>query len=321
MIERVISCTLIGMKRHKLYLAPMEGVASQHFRRALATIGGFDEACSEFLRVPKNAHVKSLAAKFDPNDTAPIPQAAQIMGGDPSLMADMTRELVTLGAPRVDLNCGCPSNTVTGRGAGSSLLKTPDLLYDIAKAMVEASTVPVSVKLRSGFADTTLFNENMLAAQEAGACFITLHPRTKVEGYGPPANWTLIKRAKELLNIPVVGNGDINTVADAKRMLEETGCDHLMIGRGAVKDPWIFHKIKGSLSPSWEATEHYIHSYLTFMAPDTPEKSRINQLKQLFRYLFDGPANLSNAKKEMLTKKYDSATHFIDHNLLKIKPL
>jgi tRNA-dihydrouridine synthase C len=116
-----------------LLLAPMEGVGDRNFRKAIATIGGFDEAVRDFIRVPKNAHVKSLAAVYEPKELHPIPLAAQIMGSDPDLAAEMVKELARLGAPRIDLNCGCPSNTVTGRGAGSSLLKEPKALHEVAK--------------------------------------------------------------------------------------------------------------------------------------------------------------------------------------------
>lgn len=202
-----------------LLLAPMEGVGDRDFRQAMASIGGFDEAVTDFIRVPSNAHIPSLAKKYEVKETDPIPLAAQIMGADPILMAEMAIELQNRGAPRVDVNCGCPSNTVTGRGAGSSLLKDPSYLHEIVKACVDAVTIPVTVKMRSGFEDISLFKENLLAAQETGVQFITLHPRTKVDGYGPPARWDLIAEAKSLLRIPLVGNGDILTAADAKKML------------------------------------------------------------------------------------------------------
>src|SRR3990167_9061140 len=112
-----------------LQLAPMEGVGDLSFRKAIASIGGFDEAVRDFLRVPANAHVKSLSKVYFASELAPIPLAAQIMGSDPDLMAAMAQELVLRGAPRIDVNCGCPSHTVTGRGAGSSLLKDPKLLH------------------------------------------------------------------------------------------------------------------------------------------------------------------------------------------------
>lgn len=294
----------------------MEGVGARPFRKAIATIGGFDEACTEFLRVPSNAHVASLSRKYDPLDTAPIPQAAQIMGSIPHLMADMTQALIERGAHRVDLNCGCPSNTVTGRGAGSSLLKTPDLLYEIVKAMKDRATVPISVKLRSGYEDTTLFEENILAAQEGGASFVTLHPRTKVEGYKPPAKWEYIKRAKELLNIPVVGNGDINSVEDALAMLEQTGCDALMTGRRAVIDPWIFHKIKGHfkkpyLPTNWEDTENYIRCFYNFLETDR-DKSKINQLKQIASFLFQKTKEMEEVKLSLLKQRDLHSSEFLE---------
>ncbi|HKY99892.1 MAG TPA: tRNA-dihydrouridine synthase family protein, partial [Rhabdochlamydiaceae bacterium] len=126
-----------------LILAPMEGVGDRCFRRAIASIGGFDEAVKDFLRVPSNAHVKSLAVAYQAQEIVPYPLAAQIMGSDPDLMAAMAKELEKRGAPRIDVNCGCPSNTVTGRGAGSSLLKNPDFLHQIVKEVVRAVSIPV----------------------------------------------------------------------------------------------------------------------------------------------------------------------------------
>ena len=231
-----------------LILAPMEGVGDRCFRKAMASVGGFNEGVRDFLRVPSNAHVKSLAVVYQADELAPIPLAAQIMGSDIQLMADMAQELASRGAPRLDLNCGCPSNTVTGRGAGLSLLKDPEHLYQVAKAMVKAVQIPVTAKLRSGFDDTSLFKENLLAAQESGISYLTLHPRTKAEGYGPPAHWDLIAEAKSLLSIPVVGNGDILTVADGLKMLQMTHCDALMIGRGSIINPFIFHQIQAHYS-------------------------------------------------------------------------
>src|SRR5262249_19647362 len=147
-----------------LLLAPMEGVGDRCFRKAMASVGGFHEGVTDFLRVPANAHVQSLAKVYQADEMAPIPLAVQLMGSDSELMAAMAVEVEKRGAPRIDLNCGCPSNTVTGRGAGSSLLKDPDLLYQIAKVMVKAVSVPVTIKMRSGYEDTSRFKENLLAA-------------------------------------------------------------------------------------------------------------------------------------------------------------
>ncbi len=303
-----------------LFLAPMEGVGDRAFRRAMASIGGFDEACTEFLRVPTNAHVVSLAKRYVADETYPIPQAAQLMGSDPDLMADMAREVVKRGAPRVDLNCGCPSNTVTGRGAGSSLLKEPDHLYKVAKAMVDAVDVPVTAKLRSGFEDTSLFKENLLAAQASGIRYLTLHPRTKVDGYGPPARWDLIAEAKQLLNIPVVGNGDILTVQDAVNMLKQTRCDALMIGRGSVINPFIFHEIKAhfagiNFERSWDQFMTFLKTFINDIPSEMTVRGQLNKLKQLFGFLFKSNSWLLSQRQTILTSSYREASAFLEFAL------
>ncbi len=299
-----------------LFLAPMEGVGDQPFRKAMAFVGGFDWACTEFIRVPTNAHIPSLCRDYSPHDTTPIPQAAQIMGSDPTLMAQMAQALEAMGAPRIDLNCGCPSNTVTGRGAGSSLLKTPELLHEIAKSMVAAVNIPVTAKLRSGFTDTSLFKENLLAAQESGIAFLTLHPRTKEDGYGPPAKWDLIAEAKQLLRIPVIGNGDILTPQDALRMKSHTLCDGLMIGRGAIANPWLFHQVRAAFNgESYEipsgAFEAYLRTFIASMDPETPLRTKINKLKQLMSFQFRTSPERMTIRSSVLARTYESEEEFI----------
>ncbi|MDE3055755.1 MAG: tRNA-dihydrouridine synthase family protein [Verrucomicrobiota bacterium] len=287
----------------------MEGVGDASFRKAIASVGGFDEAVRDFLRVPINAHVKSLCRVYLANELVPIPLAAQIMGSDTDLMAAMAQELMLRGAPRIDVNCGCPSNTVTGKGAGSSLLKSPNTLHQVAKAVVQSVPIPVTVKMRSGYEDISLFKENLLAAEESGACYITLHPRTKVDGYGPPARWDLIAEAKSLLKIPVVGNGDILTVEDALTMLRTTKCDGLMIGRGSLINPFLFHQIRAHFAkkeyiPQKEDLALYLERYLTVMGPDAPEKLKINKLKQLLGFLFKSSQELMQHRQAILTSSH-----------------
>lgn len=303
-----------------LILAPMEGVGDRCFRKAMASMGGFDEAVRDFLRVPRFAHVKSLACVYRADELGPIPLAAQLMGSDPVLMAEMAQEMQSRGAPRIDLNCGCPSNTVTGRGAGSSLLKEPRFLYEVAKAIVKAVSIPVTIKMRSGYEDTSLFKENLLAAQESGVCYITLHPRTKVDGYGPPARWELIAQAKSILKIPVVGNGDILNVEHALEMLRTTHCDALMIGRGSVINPFIFHQIKAHFSkqaytPRFEDLEAYLNVYLAEMALDMPTKVKVNKLKQLMSFLFKGNGALLERRALILSSQHPTPQSFMEFAL------
>lgn len=296
----------------------MEGVGDSCFRKAIASVGGFDEAVRDFLRVPRNAHVSSLARAYCADELTPIPLAAQLMGSDPELMGAMAQEIERLGAPRIDINCGCPSNTVTGRGAGSSLLREPHFLHDVAKAVVNAVSIPVTLKMRTGYEDTSLFKENIFAAQESGVRYITIHPRTKVDGYGPPAKWEFIAEAKSLLKIPVVGNGDILNVNDALKMLQMTRCDSLMIGRGSLINPFIFHQIRAHfsrapLTSSWDKLLLYFETYITSMPLSMTQKLRINKLKQLFGFLFKSSPALLERRQAMLTAAYETPHHFLEH--------
>ena len=300
-----------------LQLAPMEGVGDYSFRKAIASIGGFDEAVRDFLRVPANAHVKSLATVYFSDELVPIPLAAQIMGSDIDLMAAMAQELVLRGAPRIDVNCGCPSPTVTGRGGGSSLLKDPNILHEVAKSVVQAVSIPVTVKMRSGFEDISLFKENLLAAQESGVRYITLHPRTKVDGYGPPARWDLIAEAKSILKIPVIGNGDILSVADALEMLKTTGCDGLMIGRGSVINPFLFQQIKAhyagvSYVPKLDQLVRYLDIYAESIASNTSLRNYMGKLKQLLGFLFKSNPRLLALRGHILTYKSEDPNTFLD---------
>ena len=221
----------------------------------------------------------------------------------------MAHTLMLRGAPRIDVNCGCPSHTVTGRGAGSSLLKDPNILFQVAKSVVQSVQIPVTVKMRSGYADISLFKENLLAAQESGVRYITLHPRTKVDSYGPPARWDLIAEAKALLKIPVVGNGDILTVENALTMLKATKCDALMIGRGSLINPFIFRQIRAHFSkepytPQEEDLMGYFRVYLSSMAPEAPMKLRVNKLKQLLGFFFKSTPRLLAQRQQMLSSQH-----------------
>ena len=258
-MKKVTDCTCLAESQSKrpsprLILAPMQVLADRQFRHAARTVGGMDEMVQEFIRItlPEFRCVKgAIRSKYDPNEVNPIPLAAQIMGGNPEFMATATTILAEMGAKRVDLNCGCPSRRVNGRGAGASLLKEPDMMFEIAKSMVSSvkdRDTCVSVKMRSGYESALLFEENVLALKQAGVHMITVHPRTKVQGYSGKADWGFIHRAKTLCgdSTQVVGNGDITNAADAVQMLQETGCDHVMVGRGAVSNPWIFWEIRAA---------------------------------------------------------------------------
>ncbi len=298
-----------------LQLAPMEGVGDPAFRKAIASIGGFDEAVTAFIRVPSNAHVQSLARRYQANELSPIPLAAQIMGADPDLMAAMGHELAQRGALRIDVNCGCPSNIVTSRGAGSVLLKDPNLLFKVVNAVVKSVTIPVTIKMRSGYEDTSLFFENLSAAAMSGVQYITLHPRTKSEGYRSPARWDLIRAAKEFLKIPVVGNGDIRSVGDALNMLKDTGCDGLMIGRGIVMNPFLFLQIRSRFSgtvfqPGWDDLVRYFRVYMSNLAEDLSPLQRVNKVKQILALYCHSSECLMQKRHEILAAQHSDPDEF-----------
>lgn len=323
-----------------LFLAPMEILADSSFRLAISSnIGGFDESCKEFIRVPDNypqganteMYPASLTKKYDCMELAPTPLAAQIMGGSPALLGQVAAQLVRQGAPRIDLNCGCPANAVTGKGAGSSLLRDPEKVYNCTAAMVrsvgdtwaaggrnsaEGTRPIVSVKMRSGFHDTSLFHENLAAVQEAGAEMLTLHPRTKDQGYKGSAAWSLIAEAASVLDIPVIGNGDVTTPAMAMELAQYTGCQGIMVGRGAVQDPFIFHRIRaawandGELPFSCAEEVDMLEGFLRRLVQEVgmasrrrsrgPEegraqKAKMGRVKQVCNYLFQSSTDMSTA--------------------------
>lgn len=292
-----------------LLLAPMEGVGDIYFRKTISLVGGFNEAVRPFVRVPKNAHIKSLSKVYVKDEIAPIPLTAQLIGSDINLMASMAKEMEKRGSLRIDLNCGCPSNKVTKRSAGATLLKDPDLLFQLVSALVKATKVPITVKMRSGYNDTSLFKENLLAVQEAKATYITLHPRTKLQGYKSFANWDLIAEAKSYLKIPVVGNGDIFSADKALKMLKTTKCDALMIGRGALINPFIFHEIRSLFSKkqflyTTDDLITYLHNYKNQISHLSTTRLKINKLKQLISFLFQKSPDLLTKQKQFLTTKY-----------------
>ncbi|MDF2576660.1 MAG: dusC [Chlamydiales bacterium] len=300
--KQIVWITESGCPR--LFMAPMEGVGDQFFRAAISAVGGMDEICTEFFRVPTNAHVVSLASKYHADELKGRDLAVQIMGQDPTLMADMAYHLWQRGAPRIELNCGCPSNIVVGRGAGSSLLKSPSLLNQIATAIVKAVGCPVSLKMRTGYNDTSLFRENIFAAQESGIAFLTIHARTRAQRYEGQANWDYIAEAKQLLSIPIIGNGDVVKAEDVKRLLQHTQCDGVMIGRGAVMSPWLFHEIRLYFSNQpfenhWYYLEQFLNVY-SLQLSNCPYSTQINKWKQMINYLFQLHSTLQDERHQLL---------------------
>lgn len=239
--------------RQGAMLAPMAGVTDMPYRVICHELG-CPMATSEmvstkgYLLAPKDSRAVRELLATDPAEAGHI--ALQIFGHEPEIMARAAEALTRDGRyAMLDINMGCPVPKIVGNGEGSALLRDPILAADIVRAVVEASHVPVSVKLRLGFeAGSEAYLLLGQLAEESGAAMLTLHARTRSQFYEGHADWSAIRRLKERVSIPVVGNGDVGCAADALRMLEETGCDGVAVGRAAQGNPWIFGQIADAMA-------------------------------------------------------------------------
>ncbi len=226
---------------NQIVLAPMAGVSDSAFRRIAKEMGcGLVVAEMVSDKAIFYGSKKTIDMLYMKDSERPISQ--QIFGSDKESFVYAAKYIEQNMHPDIiDINMGCPVPKVATRAqAGSALLKDPSKVYEIVKAVVESVNIPVTVKIRSGW-DENNINAVSIAKviEKAGASAITVHPRTRSQGYSGKANWDIIKQVKENVNIPVIGNGDIKTCYDAKRMLDETKCDAVMIGRGLLGNPWL----------------------------------------------------------------------------------
>lgn len=228
-----------------LVLAPMDGITDAPMRAFQGDMGDFTYAVSEFLRVsiePIPAKVfRRDVPELNSNGLTPsgMPVQVQILGGDPGRMAKSAHTAFRAGAKAIDINFGCPAPTVNRHDGGAALLREPCRIRDIVRAVREAVPidVPVSAKLRLGWDSIEAIHENAAMAAEGGASWLTIHARTRVQGYTPPVYWQPIRKVREALGIPIVANGDIWSIEDFRQCESETGCIHYMIGRSALANP------------------------------------------------------------------------------------
>lgn len=231
-----------------LYLAPQAGVSESPFRRLCRRYGA-DIVVSEFVSAAGIVMGSRRSREYLRFEDAERPIGIQIFGSDPAQMAEAAAFVADLHAPDfVDINFGCPVKKVVKRNGGSGCLRDLDLVERIIRAVDDASDVPTTVKIRSGFDEKTRDPVAIaLRCQDAGAKVLCLHPRTRADMYSGQARWSEIRMVVEALEIPVVGNGDIRTGDDARRMRDETGCAGVMIARGSHGDPWIFRQARAAL--------------------------------------------------------------------------
>jgi tRNA-dihydrouridine synthase B len=224
-------------------LAPMAGVTDLPFRLLVKEMGCglvYTEMVSDKGLIYQNEHTLDML-RIDDGER---PVALQIFGSEPEPMAKAAKIVEKAGADIVDINMGCPTLKIVKNGEGSALMRTPELAYAIIASVVDAVQIPVTVKIRKGWNDSSVNAVQMaMLAEKAGAAAISVHGRTREQFYSGEADWSIIKAVKESVSIPVNGNGDVRSPQDALRLLTETGCDGIMIGRGAQGNPWLFRQV------------------------------------------------------------------------------
>lgn len=247
-------------------LAPMAGVADRAFRELCRGYGAaycVGEMASAKGLVLGDRKSEELLSVYE----AERPMAVQLFGSSPEYMAKAALKAVGSSPDAIDINMGCPTPKITSNGCGAALMKDPALCYDIVKAVRGAAgDIPVTVKIRAGWdKDSVNAEEIAVLCEKAGASLITVHARTREQMYAPPADWSVIRRIKNAVSVPVIGNGDVFTAPDAMRMLEQTGCDMVMVGRGALGNPWIFRDINGLYEHSRPIPEPGIYERMLVM--------------------------------------------------------
>ncbi|RHW77836.1 tRNA dihydrouridine(16) synthase DusC [Colwellia sp. RSH04] len=282
----------------RVVLAPMEGVLDHLMRDLLTQVGGYDLCVTEFVRVvdqvisdkgfyrlcPEliNAGVYGCTTKVG------TPVRVQLLGQEPDYLAENAVKAIELGSQGIDLNFGCPAKTVNKSRGGAILLKDPENLYRIISAVKAA--VPhdaiVSAKMRLGYEDKNLALENAQAVQSAGANELTIHARTKVEGYKPPAHWQWIAKIKEQVTIPIIANGEIWNLADAEQCRLVSNCTDIMVGRGALAVPNLAKIIKReNTKMPWQEVRLLLAKYTEYETSGAKNKYYPNRIKQWLKYL------------------------------------
>ena len=281
---------------NKIVLAPMAGISNSAFRRIAKEMGvGLVVAEMVSDKAIYFGSQKTIDMLYMKDEERPISQ--QIFGSDKESFVYAAKYILKNMKPDIiDINMGCPVPKVATRAqAGSALLKNPNKVYEIVKAVVDAVDIPVTVKIRSGW-DEKSINAVEIAKiiEKAGASAITVHPRTRAQGYSGKADWNIIKQVKENVTIPVIGNGDIKTCYDAKKMLDETNCDAVMIGRGVLGNPWLIRDCIDYLNGK-EIKEvtildrlNMVTKHLNYLLEFKPEKLAVLEMRTQIGYYLKG---------------------------------
>ena len=253
----------------RILLAPMEGLADNLLRGVLTAIGGYDWGICEFVRVSANVLPAKTYERICPEllngskTEAGTPMRVQLLGSDPTLMAENASRLVTLKPAGIDLNFGCPAPTVNRHRGGAALLGEPELLHEITRAVraVVPAHIPFTAKMRLGIDNTSRAVDCAQALAAAGIDELIVHGRTKADGYRPPARWEWIDKVRAAIDVPIIANGEVWTVEDFRNCQLATGCADIMLGRGAISDPLLARRVRGEETGGWEEVVPAVAAY------------------------------------------------------------
>jgi tRNA-dihydrouridine synthase C len=311
----------------KVILAPMEGLADYWVRRAMTAVAQYDWCVTEFIRVSGTLLPPRVFYRWCPElqagarTSSGTPVHVQLLGSDPNCVAENAAHAVELGAPAIDLNFGCPAKTVNKHRGGAALLDEPELVNQVVCRVRRtiAAHVPVSAKMRLGNGDSAHRLDNAQAIADAGASWLTVHARTRAQGYRPPAYWEAIAELSEAVTIPIIANGEIWTVQDAASCQSQSGCSDLMLGRGAVSNPWLAGQLRGASTPQpWLNVRELMLNYIDAMQGSGTQKQLSGRVKQWLNYLRrhwpEAEAALANVRRYQDTQAMRTAIAGIQEN-------